>query len=143
MVTINLTLFVELGLFLVFLFAMKIFVFAPILRVMDARDAKITGDREAAMTGQEEAVRIEKKYAAAVAAAHRAESYGLVKAHRESQQAHAKRVKELKAEEDVKLAEIHAALMGQIEVERAHYPGLTAQLAQDMGMRLGLEDGGS
>ena len=45
MVTINLTLFVQLGLFLIFMWGARKLIFDPILKVLDSREEKLEQDQ--------------------------------------------------------------------------------------------------
>lgn len=138
MVTLNLTIVVEVVLFLVFLWAMKIFVFTPLLKVMDDRDVRIDTNREKAQTEAAGAKKLEREYASKVAAIHRESSHRIVEAHREAQAAHSDRVAALKQQEEKELADVHAEAMRQVQAEREHYPELTASLAEAVAKRLAL-----
>ena len=61
MVIVNLTLFVELGLFLLFLWAMQRWVLMPLLAVMDERRAKMAGDADAADAAERRAKELENE----------------------------------------------------------------------------------
>ncbi|NIA15272.1 MAG: hypothetical protein GWP08_14475 [Nitrospiraceae bacterium] len=143
MVTINLTLFVMLGLFLVFVWLMNTFVFRPLLALMDKRAARMDGDKQTAQTATDEAETLERKYRTAVSDMHREESVKLIAAHREAQAAHNQRVRELKAEEEAELAAVRAEAMTLIEVERQRYPELTKDLVEAMAECLDIEGNGS
>lgn len=140
MVTLNLTILVQVGLFLLFLLAMHTFVFRPLLRVMDARDEKMADDKEAAVEGAAEAEKREAEYASKVHLLHREASLKIVHAHREAQAAHNEQVAGLKRKSEEELAVVRADMAGQVEAERQRYPELTDVLAHDMAARLGLEE---
>ena len=138
MVTLNLTLLVQVGLFLAFMWAMNRFVFRPLLRVMDAREAQIDDNNATAQQQAERADQLEKGYAAKVAAIHREASQTVLEAHRRAQQEHNERVEGLKKQEEQELAAVRAAAAPQIAAQRTHYPQLAGELAALAAQRLRL-----
>jgi F-type H+-transporting ATPase subunit b len=62
MVDLNLTLIVELLLFLIFLWGCNRFIFKPTLALMDERNDKILQDQETALAQEEEASDTERRY---------------------------------------------------------------------------------
>ncbi len=143
MVTLNLTLFVIAAMFLVFLWAMNLWVFRPLLKVMDARDDQFEDDRGKAESEAESAHALEREYASAVAVIHREASHTAYHAKRAAQEAHNQRVAELKKREERELAEVRDAAMKEVAEERRHYPELVAQLAGTLAGQMGLEGHGS
>ena len=143
MVTINLTIVVEVGLFLVFVWAMNRFVFRPLLRVMDKRAARIEDDKTKAAAEVAEAEQLETRYASTVAAIHRDATHKIVEAHREAQVAHTERVATMKKKEEEELALLREEAMRQVDEERKRYPELAAALANAMAERLRLKGSGS
>ena len=138
MVTLNLTIFVEVGLFLLFLWLMNTFVFRPLLQLMDRREAKIEEDKAQAHTEAIEAEELEGEYASNVAVLHRDATHKRVTAHRKAQQVHTERVDELKKREEEEVAQVHAEAMKEIEAQRKHYAALTADLVDAASARLGI-----
>ena len=63
MVTLNLTLVIEVGLFLIFLWGTARFILRPVLRTLDERDAVIEQDHAQAAVDMEEANTLESQYA--------------------------------------------------------------------------------
>lgn len=63
MVTLNLTLVIEVGLFLIFLWGTARFILRPVLRTLDERDAVIEQDHAQAAVDMEEANTLERQYA--------------------------------------------------------------------------------
>ena len=141
MVVLNLTILVEVGLFLIFVWAMNRFVFRPLFRVMDDRDAKTEDDRAAALSEGQRAERMEKEYAAKVSAIHRDASQRVLDAHRAAQQEHNQRIASLKETEDRELTAVRAEAERQVVAERPRYPALAAPLAEAAAGRLGLGGG--
>ena len=143
MVTLNATLIVEVVLFLLFVWLMHRVVFRPLLRLLDARDAQLEEDRETAASEAEAAEALEQDYSAQVAAIHREASHTAYHAHRVAQDAHNKKVAELRKQEEEELAGVRAQAMEQVAEERKRYEELTQALAWNMADRLGLEGQGS
>ena len=139
MVELNLTLLVELGLFLIFLWAMNAYVFRPLFKVMDARNDRIEKDKALAETGAEEAGSLEANYAREVAEIHRESSHQIVRAHREAQRNHNQVVDELKKKEEQELRQLRKELEATVEQERQSYPALTATLSSEIVSQLGLK----
>ena len=70
MITINLTLLIEFGLFILFLWVANKMMFRPILRVMDEREEKITGDTTNAERDSAEAQMAEERFITQITDAH-------------------------------------------------------------------------
>ncbi len=138
MVSISLlTLLVEVSLFLAFLWAMKVFVFTPLLRVMDQRDTQIADDKERSATETVKAEQLERDYAAKMGTVRREAMQKEALAQREAQSAHTETVREVRVVEREELEVVRADSMSQVERERQHYPKLTEELvgiiAGDLG----------
>ena len=129
MVTLNLTFFVQAGLFLLFLYVTNRFFLGPVLHVMDGRAEKITGDRGAAQADAEETARMERRCAEALTEAHNASAQGFrdarYAAYNEGRQA----LEQLRHQVDQALMAHRAAMLQQVEAERLQYgsvlPGVT------------------
>ena len=139
MVTLNLTILVELGLFLVFMWLMGTFVFKPLLEVMDRRAAKIEEDKATAQRDTETSGRLEAEYMRKVSSIHRDASHQVVRAHRKAQEEHMTCVAGLKREEEQEVLSARGEAQRAVEAERAHLPELAASLAKDMTAQLGLK----
>jgi F-type H+-transporting ATPase subunit b len=120
-VTINLTIVIQVLLFLAFMWAMNRWVFAPVLELLDTRHERVQQDKSEAERAQKDAVQLERKYAVELAAIHREASHKVVEAHRTAQEAHNQRVLELKREADAELLEVHDQAMAQVGEQRQHY----------------------
>ena len=140
MVVLNLTIAVEVLLFLVFLWAMRTFVFKPLLAVMDKRDIQIEQDKETASTETAQAEALEHEYQTKAAEIHRESSHKAAQTQRAAQDAHNDKVIALRRREQEELAVLWAEAMRQVESERKQYPALTAELATLMAARLGLHE---
>lgn len=129
MVTINLTIVIQVLLFLVFMWTMNKWVFAPVLTLLDARRETVERDKKQAGEAQETAVRLERKYAVEIAAIHREASQQVVQAHRAAQEAHNERVLKLKQEAEAELREVRERVMGEVSEQRKQYPSCVPELA--------------
>ncbi len=139
MVTINLTLFINLALFLIFIWAMNVFIFKPLLELTDRRESKIANDQKSAIHLTNQAEDLERQYFSDIAAIHREASHTLVRAHRSAQEAHMARLDEVKIKYHRELAEIRAQVKKTIASERASHPELAAELVDIMAERIELE----
>jgi len=138
MVTINLTILVQVGLFLLFLWAMHRLVFQPMLGLMDAREARISADQEAARGEGKQASELEGAYHARVAEMHRISSHRFLAAHRKAQQEHVLRVAELRQREDELIQHLREKSLSELARQRSDFPRLAAALADDVAVRLRL-----
>jgi F-type H+-transporting ATPase subunit b len=141
MVNVNLTLLVELGLFLVFLLLMHRLVLRPLMDLLDRRDAQVEGDLAAAQDVTAKADAMEAALRTEITNLHRKASKEIVKVHREAQEEHAAVVANLKHREARELIAIHDAFMAQLDVERAHLPELATGISTAIRQRLGLSGG--
>lgn len=139
MVNLNLTLLVELGLFLVFLWLMHLWVLRPLVALMDRRDEQIEGDQAAARNDAEAAAQLEADYRSASAEAHREASHEVARVHRRAQEEHAKMLAELRQRAARDLDALHQGFNRELAAQRAHYPELAAEAARAIAARLGLE----
>ncbi len=140
MVVLNLTLFVELALFLVFLWVTNKFIFRPILRMMDAREAEVAEDMGDASAATEEAEALEKQYTTATRADKRAAREAYRQAHRAAQERHAAMLAERRKQADEEVSSVRATALRQMEMERAKCEMLAPDLADVIARRLGLGD---
>lgn len=139
MVTINFTLLVETGLFLVFMWAMHQYVFTPLLRVMDERADGMAEDKTVAVTAAEEAEHLENDHARRLSEIHHEASQRVVRMHHKIQQRHMAEVEAFKREAQQELEVAHTAAMDQVEVERKQYGERAHELAAAISSQLGLE----
>lgn len=139
MVTINLTLLVETGLFLVFLWMMHRYVFRPILRTMDDREHRLETDQGEAQRLEAEARSLEREYRHKLAVVHREASHRILSVQRQAQEEHLARIDALKKREIAELNEVRKEAQGQVDAERIHFPALADELHHLMARKLGLE----
>ncbi len=143
MVDINLTLFIELGLFLIFMWAMGKYVFRPLLKVMDARAWQIEEDKRHADSVDEEAAALEQDYAKSSAGIHRNATERVRQAHRKAQRAHLEKVTEFKAAAQRELEQARAEAEKLIAAQRSGFPALADALAGEIAARLDLDGNAS
>ena len=131
MVTINFTLIVQVVLFLLFMWVMNRWIFKPMLGILDEREEKLRDDETQAEGSTKEAQKIERKHAIELAAIHREANQRAQAAHRDAQDAHLKRLLELKQKEEVEVREVRKQCMQQVAVEREKYGPLIDQLTAE------------
>jgi len=139
MITLNLTLVVELALFLAFLWVMNQIVVRPLLRTMDARTAKTAQDRAAAEAGTQEAQRLEALYVERLANAHQAAAHRLHQVRFDAYHEGRTALDEERSRAEKDLGVCRAAVEAQIEAERQEYPELVPLLAETAYHKVGEE----
>ena len=140
MVVLNLTLVIELGLFLVFLWVTNKIILSPILRVMDDRDAKMSQDLQQAETDTAEAEKLEKKYTLVISTERRASHVAFEKARRAAMDEHSAALSAHKREADAAVAVVAEEAEARVEQERQQYDALVPGIAADIAGHLGLGD---
>jgi F-type H+-transporting ATPase subunit b len=136
MIDINLTLFVELTLFLLFMWVTHLIILKPALSVMDERDDKIEHDAEAAEKHLDEANTLEQRYADEMSAVRREASAELEKARHDGLVARAAAIRDRKRAGYEEIAAVEAAVAEAVDAERKNYDALVRQLASEMSERL-------
>lgn len=138
MVTINLTLFFQLGLFLIFLWGTRKFIFDPILKVLDSRDEKLEHDQASTQTDNAEAQGLEERYAKEFGAAKRLMNDQVREAYREDQRKHMAGLtaRQQKAEKEIDQA--RATAMDKVGHERATFDQLLPSISEAIATCLGL-----
>ena len=139
MVTVNLTLFVVLGMFLVFLWAMHRFVFTPALRLTDTREAQMVEDRNVARTVSGEAAQLEDDYKAKLSALHREANLRITRTHRMAQEEHHGKVEALKKKGEQELRALRKEIADEIAAQQEQFTSLSREIAQAMAERLELD----
>jgi F-type H+-transporting ATPase subunit b len=139
MVTINFTLLVETGLFLVFMWAMHRWVFKPLLAVMDARADQMAEDKKVSVQAVEEAERLEADMALRLSEIHHAASQRVVRMHYKFQQRHHEEVEAFKRQAQQELDAVREESRVVIEEQRKHYDAPAQDLAGAISTQLGLE----
>lgn len=133
MVTINLTLLVELGLFLVFLWGTQKYILAPVVKNLDDREDSIQADHAIADKNSHEAESLEQEYRHEIALIRRQSDDQVRSAQQESQQEHQTFLiaERAKAEEAVSQVRDEAQAMagGQQSAMDAAIPELVEEIA--------------
>ena len=138
MVTINFTLFVQLGLFLLFIWVMNRLVLRPALRVMDKRAEAIEDDHASAESDIAKAKSLESRYTSEIAAARRAANVQVERARREVLDARHVALNKRRQQGDEAVAEVEAAANARVDAQRAQFDGLAHQVAERIKEHLGL-----
>ena len=132
MIDFNLTLVVQLALFLLFLWGTNALAIRPILKAMDGRAEKIAGDRQAAAEEKRAADELQARWQRDLLEAKRALNDDYRKARRAEQEAHAQALAERRRQADGDLAALRAELDETIARERQAYDRLVPDVAQAM-----------
>jgi len=138
MIAINLTFFVILGMFLLFLFVTQQIILKPTLDVMDRRDDRVAADEDAAQQHSAEADTLESRYAEEIARVRRAACMDIDEARREGMLARVNAIRERKAAADQEVAAIKDAASDALDAERKHFDELVPGLADRMAQQLHL-----
>lgn len=138
MVNINLTLVIQLALFLLFLWGTKKFIFKPILKVLDERDEKIYEDRDVARQDNKDASELEKSYRSELNSAKRAVHDEIREAYRNDQKQHLAQLVERRHAAEKEIFKAHNESMKKVEAERSKYNELLPEIADTISTNLGL-----
>lgn len=138
MVDINLTMLVELGLFLIFLWGTAVFILRPVLRTLDARDKQIEDDGDQARAAREAAETMGQDYAQAMSTLRTKVEASYRLARREARDEQSGRVAGERKKADQAVAAARADAAQEVEGLRSSYGGLSSELADLLGGRLGL-----
>ena len=137
MLSLDFTFFVELALFLLFLWGTNRAVLRPLLHNMDARQLRMEQDRADAATAARRAAELDAEYAQRLAAIHR-EAAGRVREERARTAAEQRaRLDELRGLEEARVAAEAAAMDALTAREREAFPALVPGLAEEMALRIG------
>ena len=136
MVVINLTFFIELALFLLFLWAVQVLVFRPLLRTMDAREDQIEGDQTEAKTTRKAAKTKEEEYEGELSAARRKGINHVAEVRREAVQQRATRIQEARQKLEAEVAEARQVAQSKLEAQRGQFDDLSATLANEIAEKL-------
>ncbi|MCL4217240.1 MAG: hypothetical protein KJ052_09595 [Candidatus Hydrogenedentes bacterium] len=142
MVNLNLTLVVELVLFLIFLWVTNKIVFRPLLRVIDAREEKVQQDREQARQFSAEADTLEQEYHRTLTKARRESARKIELARREAQRRRAEEIDTRRDIVDREIVELRAQNRQKVRAERQKFEQVVPDLAKRIEQSLGLRGGG-
>jgi len=136
MVTLNFTLVVELGLFLLFLWGTKAFVLRPVLRLLDTRDETIGEWTEEAAAKTEHAEALEREYAETIVAYHHEADERFREAYQAASNRHLDALHAARLEADAAVARVRAESMRQREQQREAIAAAAPELAAMIRERL-------
>lgn len=139
MVTINLTLLVELGLFLLFLWGTSRFILHPVLKTLDERDAHVEQNHADAGSAREAAASLEEQYAGELADVRRQAELTYRTKRRSAIETQTKQLVGKRHETDEAVAEVRASGAQQIEDQRGAYAALARELADSIARRIGMK----
>ena len=138
MVTLNLTLFVQLILFLTFLWVLNRLVLSPLLRTMDEREEGIVQAEAAAESDENEAERVEADYARSIAEARRTATLRALEARRAALAERNELLGARRTEADSAIERVREEALAQVQAEERHCEALAPEIADAMGGHLGL-----
>lgn len=119
MVTINITILIELGLFLLFLWGTQRFVLRPVLKNMDERDDTLDRDREQTEENILKADELENQYRKEIARVRREADDQIREARRKSQQEHSDFLIEERKRADAAVREVRNEARAHVKDQRA------------------------
>lgn len=140
MVSLNLTIFIELGLFLLFLWVVNRIIVRPVLQMLDERAERIAGDREATRKDREASEKLNAQYAGEIYAARRAAAQAVEEARRTATAARVEAITTRRHQSDTELAAVRQEALRQIDNQRTEMEAAARDLAASVRSRVvGLE----
>ncbi len=139
MIALNFTLFVQLLLFLLFLFVTNKIVVRPILKTMDARSAKVEEDQAAAGADSKEAERVEASVKDRLTSIHQEEALRLRKERHDEYQENRGVLEEMKRRANADVEAYRAQMDQRVEEERRNYPQLVPAIVEAMDRQVNTE----
>lgn len=138
MVTLNLTLLIELGLFLVFLWVTNKFILKPTLRLLDERESMIGRNEEQTEKDQQEAEQLEHTYSQRLVELHREAEERFRNAQRAAMNGRLNRITTERDAAEAEIAKVREAAAARVNEQRDEVKVLAPKLAEDIARRLGL-----
>lgn len=139
MIQFNFTLIVEMVLFLVFLWVTNKFMFRPLRRVMDERDAKIGGDKSSAAQDTAEAQRLSAQYIERLTEADQSAAARLRQTRYEAYQRNRSELDALRHQADSDVGAFRESIEHQLAEERRKYAELVPGLVEAMDRQIRAE----
>lgn len=136
MVAVNLTILVELGLFLLFLWLAARLVIRPALKTMDARDEAVAGDLRRADDVRAETEAAAAGRIAAVADARRAAAAKVEGGRREALARRADYIRERRRTNDAEIEALRKEARAAVQAQRGEFDGLAHDLVEPIVARL-------
>ncbi len=138
MVALNLTIVVQLLLFLAFLWGTNRLIIRPILRVMDERDEKLEQDAESALRDIADAESMSVRYAREISSARRAATSQIDLARHDATARRLTAVKERAGEADLEVAAAQREAMAKVLAQEDECTRLAPEIRNALAERLGL-----
>ncbi len=139
MVSLNVTLFVEIVLFLLFLWVVNRTVFRPLLRVMDQRSVKVAALRASAEASRAEAERMQALYIEHLTKANQAAAERLRAARLNAYRENRLSLDELREQAEAELAGHREKLAERLDAERETYAAIVPRLLQEMDRQVRMD----
>lgn len=136
MVTLNFTLFIELGLFLLFLWGTARFILRPVIQNLDQRSQQIEEDHATAARESEEAKAVDAQYAEGLSEARQITDETYQQARRETLKGHLDAVTNARSWADEAVAEARVKGQNAIEQEREALQESVPEIADLIVQRL-------
>lgn len=140
MIAINLTFFIQLALYGVFLAVAWRFMLRPALRHIDAREEIIRASEERAEKLNSEAKELEGRYAESLANARRKASAQVAEERRKAMDARNAAVQEERSQADAEVGQVRREAEETIEQQRGEYEPLVKDLMAAMEARIRPEE---
>jgi len=136
MVTLNITLLIELGLFLLFLWGTARFILRPVLRSLDERQTTLDAHQADAKRGEQEATALEAQYQEGLSDARGRADDAFQDARRETLKGHNDAVKNARVWADQTVAEAREKATAAAESQRETLLKSTPEIEQRIAKRL-------
>ncbi len=136
MVSINLTLLVQLVLFAIFLVVTHYCFLKPALELMDRREAKVENDETRAEQHRFDAERLEAYYGRELSSARRLAAERIEQARRRALEERWRLIAEHKRETEREIEKHRHGLQEQLAEEREHYGALVPEIEEAIARRL-------
>jgi len=143
MVTLNFTLLIELGLFLLFMWVTHKLFFKPVLRTMDERDESIEQDHAQAEEDSKNARSIDAKHIAELTRIRRAAEAEYAEAKRKTSKDHGEFVRAERTRSDQTVAKAREKAILDIEVIRPAVLESSPEMVRLISERLNVAEGGN
>ena len=139
MIALNFTLFVQLGLFLVFLWVTNKVIYRPLLRTMDARTDKTQEDRATAESQTKDAQQLEALHKDRLVNAHQDAARRHQKARYEAYLKNREALGVLRSQSEQELVVYRAGVEAQLAEERRKLPGLLPPIVEAIDRQVNTE----
>ncbi len=132
MMTINLTIVVEVAFFLFFLVLVNRTILRPLLRTMDGRADRVARLRDESAEARAEADRLHEQYITRLTEANQAAAQRLHESRLTTYRENRTCMDDMRAKAEADVAKHRVALNETLEAQRAHFQTLVPQLVEEM-----------